>query len=474
MGIGEALFGNGPAPADADADDFDIVAYTVCYRKLSGNSGWSPVEGYERMERPITKDDFEYNEAPLAAGRYRLFALDENERRRQPPKEHGWKHKEPDPDAEPATTTADPDPDPERIAERAAEKAAARIREERGPQHDDPEVLKARLQANVMERALANPEFMARHGEEVALAAFDAHRDDGNEDGPGYDEWSDDPVGATFYNLTQTMTKEPEKVEDMGKAMGSGAGAFLDGLAAGAQGDGGFGAADAGADAGELADGWQPSDVDAGPSTMDDLGADAAGAEADAVGDELADLVVAQRRAERRAAGEAPKGAAGTENPDDATDAAPEARSGSRKAEPPGDSGRSEPREPSDRGDSHDSGDGDATTVRDDERRGMTAGPSQATEAEIAAESEVAASPDVVERAAGDDADGDAPDGLDPDRCRHVKTDGEQCGNPPEPDGDYCWVDGHGPADDGDGAATEAAAADGGDGPDPEQIAGEL
>lgn len=39
---------------------------------------------------------------------------------------------------------------------------------------------------------------------------------------------------------------------------------------------------------------------------------------------------------------------------------------------------------------------------------------------------------------------------LDPEKCQHVKDNGEQCNNPPEEGSDYCHVESHGPDEEPD------------------------
>lgn len=457
MGLRERL-GLAAGEAADDPDDYIITGYQVCHKGLGGNAGWVPLgqrfdeltEGdWDNLDTPKTFEDVKFNFAPLPPGHYRLFALDQHNRRHRPPEDVAWKHKEPDPDAEPATPREElrDAADPDEIAARAAEQAVTAIEERRDGAGGvaDPEAIQAQMKANIMQMAINNPAFVAEHGETLALAAFDATGVMGNDDAGAtvdFEDFSEDPMKATFFQLTQ----DPDRLEQMGEAVGQGAGAFFDGVAAGVDED----AATAGDGADE---GWAPSDVAGGPASMDDLAdaaddaplADADAADPDApaadvdltaatatttdadaaaaVADDLADLLAAQRRVERGTVDDAPTSAT--------------------------------------------AGDDAAPGARDDERRGLTAGPSQATEAELAAESEVAAGPDVAEAAAdgGQSEDAGAPDAttddtaldLDPDRCQAITGDDEQCGNEPT-DGDYCWIPTHGPPDaapDDDAAATD-------------------
>ena len=84
MSIRDWIFGGGNTESDHDQIDY----YRVSHQR-NGN-GWTPVDGYDDLDEPIAKTTFEYTEAPLDPGQYKLFAVKDNLHTQLPDGE-GWK-----------------------------------------------------------------------------------------------------------------------------------------------------------------------------------------------------------------------------------------------------------------------------------------------------------------------------------------------------------------------------------------------
>ena len=82
MTLREFLFGSN------DTTDDHIDHYRISHQR--NGSGWKPVDGYDDLDEPITKSTFEYTEAPLDPGQYKLFAV-KNNLHTQLPEGEGWK-----------------------------------------------------------------------------------------------------------------------------------------------------------------------------------------------------------------------------------------------------------------------------------------------------------------------------------------------------------------------------------------------
>jgi len=251
-------------------------------------------------------------------------------------------------------------------------------------QNEDPEDMMKAIRAKLMASAVSNEQFMARHGDQVFSWVFEEADANGDGEGPGYEEWKESPYAAIAYDLSNTAMNEPHKLRELGENLGGGAGSFLDGFAEGAADHEAVGAQPE--DESEEDNDSPATEIDSGPTTLDDLGA-AVDNEADELATELNETM--QQASEPAETAESP---------------------------------------------SADMEDAQATIDETPDQAGAV--PEEATM------SEVSASPEVAEKIEERDDDG-----LDPDRCQHVKPNGEQCGNPQEEGSKSCWIEDHGPAD---------------------------
>jgi hypothetical protein len=159
MSLRDRLFG------DPDTDDMpaEIDHYRVSHQ--CDGDGWEPVDGYEKLDEPITKQTFEYNEAPLDPGHYTLFGV-QNNLNAALPDDIGWKIVvEGDHDED---TPADSNIDEERLRELEAQLAeldADATDDENGP--SDLEQRLAEQQAAVALEMLQDPEFIEEHGDKI-------------------------------------------------------------------------------------------------------------------------------------------------------------------------------------------------------------------------------------------------------------------------------------------------------------------
>lgn len=371
MGVFDRLTG------DSEPYDYYRVA-----RSQSGKTrgGWVTVEGWDELEEVPSKDEFELNVGDLEPGRYRAFGVIDGSIRSLPSEKEWIIEIEGDPEK---SDEPEPDPQEKKIERRLSQldrKVDQALEGGRSGRMDPNEVLDE-LRANLLVSAVSNERFMARYGEKMMDWALEMDStESGGDDGPGYDEWKDNPFAAISHDVFKTMMDEPHKMRELGENVGGGAGAFLDGLADGAQDSDVIGTAE---EAEETEQESRLDRIDTGPASLDDLGA-SQGEESAAAGDEIVENVRQLREAR------------------EATD--------------------------------------EPVTATDDDDGQMTLDEQEAQETpEEATLSEVRASPEVAEKIEGDG------DGLDPDRCQFVTADGTQCGNPPQEESEYCWVEGHGP-----------------------------
>jgi hypothetical protein len=159
MSLRDRLFGN----PDTDDMPAEIDHYRVSHQ--CDGDGWEPVDGYEKLDEPITKQTFEYNEAPLDPGQYNLFGV-QNNLNAALPDDIGWKIVvEGDHDED---TPADSNIDEERLRELEAQLAeldADADNDENGS--SDLEQRLAEQQAAVALEMLQDPAFIEEHGDKL-------------------------------------------------------------------------------------------------------------------------------------------------------------------------------------------------------------------------------------------------------------------------------------------------------------------
>jgi len=287
MGVFDRFRG-GDDPDSEDGPD----AYRVVRKTEKG--GWKPVDDFDDMDEPIERDTFEYNASPLKPGEYRLFAVKDN-LQTQPPEGVGW-ILEVDGDRD-----RDDGQDDE-IAELKREIRAMRSETadaEQGAEDLDPSEAVERQKASIQLAALNSEQFMSRHGEKIALAMFGDGSGGGGGSSMEFDDWQDNPVGASLFETLKMAREEPEQIERLGEAIGRGAGSFMGAAADGfAEGEPTF------AEAQDAAPEQEPDDkpdepgrdIDAGPSTMDDLGSGGDGpVDTDALADNIAEARTARK-----------------------------------------------------------------------------------------------------------------------------------------------------------------------------------
>jgi hypothetical protein len=189
--------------------------WTVRHQPPTGGAGWRDVEGWEELEEPVDRQTFEWNEPDPQPGRYQLFAVKDKKLRR-PAEDVRWSWIVEDD----ATDTQDVDPD--MIADRAADRVLAALQSDGDLA---PEERVARQKAVIQLALLNNEEFVAKHGEAIALSEFDVNQGDGLE----FSEYEKNPVGAFLYDTY----KDPQQMRELGSNLGAGGGAFFEGLVSG-------------------------------------------------------------------------------------------------------------------------------------------------------------------------------------------------------------------------------------------------
>lgn len=401
MGIVESLMGG--------EEEFDH--YRVCRSSAGSSQGaWVPVEGWTELDNPPEKDEFELNTGQLEPGRYKPYGVISGMNRQLPTELRWTVEVEPDGEEEEGEEEQNRAAQPESAGlKNEIHSLKSEIREIKDEGHaagHGPEEIMEDIRARLMMSAVSNEQFMQRHGDQVFDWVFEGAPGGDDDDGPGYEEWKDNPYAAIAFDMTQTAMKEPHKLNELGQNLGGGAGAFLDGFAEGAQ----EGPPTAEPDA---EDGEEPTtgleDLDAGPASLDELaGSDD---EADDVAGEISDLLKQRREAE-----ESDESAPRAEDDAQATIEESAAQSDTAAA----DAAENEPPE------------------------GM----------DEAATSPMRASPEAADTMTGPEGND-----LDPNRCQFVKDDGEQCGNPKEEGSNYCWVEDHQP-DEPDESAADSSGPD--------------
>lgn len=384
---------------DEEDDEPVIDHYAVCHSSPRTNGGWEVVDEFGDLDEPIDFETFEFNyPGTLEGGRYRLFAVDTKGIRRSPSDGFDWKEKIEGDMPQPRDT------DPARAAEEAARRAVEEAQDQ-GPEIEDPDRLEEVQRAKLRGMALSNPEFAARYEEHIANWMFDTSAD---EEEVGVEDWDERPLAATLAKATD----DPETFGALGENLGTAAGSFMDGFYAGGP---------VGDDSEELDEEededapFEPDEsVDAGASGFDELGS-AFDNDPDKIARDVEEL--AEKTADARTRRE--------DRSRERRDAPPR-----REDAPRAETGADEPMSAAPGDAKREPGDSDQD------------GEDAPTEGEIASESEVQASPEVVERAAGN---GETP--QNPDQCQFIKDDGDQCGNRADDGSAYCWIDSHGPPD---------------------------
>lgn len=321
MGWFDSLTGGGDAPEDDGPDAYRVVRKTK-------KGGWKPVDGFDEMGEPIDKGTFEYNAAPLDPGEYRLFAIDGN-LQTQPPEGVGWV----------LQVEGERDTDSGNDEIRRLEQKIDRLQES-GEQQDpqDPQQAVEQQKATLQLAALQSEDFLKRYGDQIILSMFDGNGSGGGSSSAiGYDDWQENPMGASLYETMHMVREEPEQIERLGEAIGRGVGTFVGSAADGyADPDAEQSLAeakegrDAPADTERDAAEQQPGggrDLDAGPSDLGDLGADTPAVETDDLAADLAEARTTARRAgpgEQDRAADAPHSEDAPDQDDSDTDPAPD------------------------------------------------------------------------------------------------------------------------------------------------------
>ena len=285
-------FRNDPEEDEQDEPDFYRVV------KKGPNGGWNALDEFDKMDSPIDKQTFEYNADGLDPGEYRLFAV-KNNLNTQPPEGTGWV-------LQIEGTVRDDDQDGE-IAELKREIRAMR---EEGLQQDptDPQEAVERQKANLQLAALQSEDFLKRYGDKIIMGMFDADTGGGGSSSKiEYDDWQENPVGASLFQTMNMVQDEPEQIERFGEAIGRAAGAFAGKAADGYAESAGDLSLEEAREQSQTTDGTDTDEqqdapaggrsVDAGPTDLGDLGAGASAVETEDLAADLADARTTLRRA---------------------------------------------------------------------------------------------------------------------------------------------------------------------------------
>jgi len=369
---------------DDDGKDRDeLDGYLICWSDPE-SGGWSPVDGWDDLNEPVDRENFRINEGDLDAGTYRLFGRTDHNgsyRLQKVPQHIGWKLE---------VGAGDEDGDTDDQVKRQIERLERKLEQERRSDPDeknlDPEEALKQVQSQLALQMVQQPAFIEQYGAEIALDAFGASPGrGGGEMSVDFDTFDSHPFAASLYEAMDN----PDKMGQLGTAVGEAMGSFVDGVGRSLEltpGEEGGQQRDQSPDetAGEPdeSEEFEPREgVDSGASSMETLGGETVEITDDgSVSDTAEELGSVWHAAEQ-------------------AQTAPDV-----EPEPPHDI--DEP-DPSDH----------------DRRQGV----------------EDLDGPELDP----DSAEGDAGTRLDPDRCQHVKDDGDQCGNPPEDGGDYCHIDSH-------------------------------
>lgn len=290
MGLLSKLTGGGSDDPDSDPDgekgdgrindEWVFSHYEVKYSPKN-EGGWNTVSvgGQEKWGYPITEREFRANMTELDPGQYRLWSVDERNIH-HPPRDQDEEWVITVDDNTPTQT--DTDPSVQRL-EQKVDALAGRLEDSGGMPHD-PDQMVEYARAQIAMGALNSEQFLNRYGAEIAMGVLGGNS--AEEEGIGFDEWQESPIGATIYE----SLNDPQKVEDLGQAFGSAGSNFLGGfMEEFSQGDGrtlttgdsGSGEA-AGQNAPDTAaeesteeapepDDSGPSEIESGPSTLDGL-----------------------------------------------------------------------------------------------------------------------------------------------------------------------------------------------------------
>jgi hypothetical protein len=197
MSIRDWIFGGGNTDSNHDRIDH----YRVSHQR-NGN-GWTPVEGYDNLDEPITRQTFEYTEAPLDPGQYKLFAVKNNLHTQLPDGEE-WKLTVED-------ETADEEEPREELLHELQELVAEQKAEQQ--QNDDIEHLIEKRKAAVGLQVLQDPAFIQEHGDKLALSVLDVDPDIeavGQEDELEIEIDQDNALGELFDTVGETPTDGSE------------------------------------------------------------------------------------------------------------------------------------------------------------------------------------------------------------------------------------------------------------------------
>lgn len=197
MSIRDWIFGGGTSESDHGRIDH----YRVSHQR--NGDGWTPVEGYDDLNEPITEQTFEYNEAPLDPGQYKLFAV-KNNLHTQLPDGEGWKLTVED-------ETADEEESPEELLNELRELVAEQKAEQQ--QDNDIDHLIEKRKAVFGLQVLQDPAFIDEHGDKLALSVLDVDPDIepvDQEDELEIEIDQDNPLDELFDTVGETPTEGSE------------------------------------------------------------------------------------------------------------------------------------------------------------------------------------------------------------------------------------------------------------------------
>ena len=160
MILHELLFGN-----DEPDEHDEIDHYRVSHQR--NGSGWQPLDEFDELEEPITKETFEYNAIPLDPGQYKLFAVKDNLHTKMPDGV-GWKLTVED-------DTTDESPSKEKRVQELEEQIEEL--ETKQDQTDDIEQALEKRKAKAALKMLEDPTFIEEHGDEIVLSMLDDDSD---------------------------------------------------------------------------------------------------------------------------------------------------------------------------------------------------------------------------------------------------------------------------------------------------------
>lgn len=279
--------------------DWEHSHYEVKRFESGGNNGWQTVNvgGQEKWGYPVSEQEFRANMPDLEPGKYRLWSVDTNGLH-HPPRDDdapgnqndvGWVI-EVEPKRKKRNETDE--------VKRELQQLRAEMQDGGGPQ--DPETALEQAKAQLAVSALQSEEFINKFGADIALQAFGVNR--GGES-MGYEEWSNDKLGATIFQLME----DPQKAEQMGKAIGSMGSSFVGGMLQSGEfaevmgGSSGDGSDDESSDEQEAdPERGRLDDLDAGASSFDDLAPPDIDIDEDQMKENFARAEKARKEAEKR------------------------------------------------------------------------------------------------------------------------------------------------------------------------------